>query len=245
LYVTVEHSVERDILNAVITKQEKIAKLKEWFSKTQLTASIVNETVGINASSITPLLLLKTSEKLLKINKKEIGPDDRDNLKYFSIRGVEDLVQERIEKDVGQVQRKFNNKLKQKKNLSFLNSGFFNSQVKGAFVGHALSQLPEQVNPLEIVDISSKISKLGEGAITSTTSAPDEARHVHSSYFGFLDPFKASESESVGLDYRANWNTAKTKDGKMLTIIRDNKDGKLKWISHTDLLNSTVDIPNH
>lgn len=229
----------------MITKPEKIAKIKEWLLKTQMDSEIVGETLGIKESRITPQLMLKASAKLVKLARNEEEPDDRDNLKYYNVLGIEDFIPERIEKDVGRVQRKFLQKAKAKKNLSFLNSGFFNSQVKGAIVSNHLSQLPEQVNPLELVDISSKVTKLGEGAIRDTTAAPEEARYVHPSYFGVFDPYRASESLQVGLDQRVTHNTVKTKDNKFAVVVKDNDDNKNKWVKHPDLLNSAVEIPEY
>lgn len=229
----------------MLTKQEKAKKIKEWMSTAQLDSEVVGETIGESHSNITVQLLLSASSKLIRIARQDEEEDDRDNLKFFNVLGMEDFVKENIENDAGKIQKKFLQKAKQKKNLSFLNNGFFSPQIRSVSVGNSLSQLPDQENPITWVDTSEIITKRGQGGIGSPSAAPEEARYMHPSYFGSLSPVRQVESLDVGLVYRATQNTLKTKDGKLLLRARDNKDGKEKWVDHKTLLNSVVEIPEY
>ncbi len=227
----------------MITKQEKAEKIKEWLKKTKLDAEVTNQTIGVASGEVSPLVLLRTSEKLIKINKKEAEPDDRDNLLYSKFLGIEDFVSEHIEKDAGKLQRKALNKIKQKNNIDWMQSGFFTPQVKSVIIGNSLSQHVEGVNMMENLDVSQKITKLGPGGIPSTDAIPDESRQVQQSSFGFLDPFRISESKSVGVDHRVANNVFKGKDNKLYRKMLDSNNNEV-FVDHETILKSKVELPN-
>lgn len=226
----------------MISKQEKVQKIKQWFLKTKLDANVVNETIKVQATNVSPQVMLATSAKLIKLNKGEEEPDDRDNLKYSNFLGLEDVLKERIEKDAGRLQQKAKMKIKQKKNLSWLHSGFFTPQIKFGVVGNSLSQAVDEGNPVNLLDIATKVTKLGEGGVASTDSIPDSARQINSSYTGLYDFFRVSEDLAVGVTHRFTLNTKKGNDGKIYKLLLD-KNKKPVWVSHEEMLRSKVELP--
>lgn len=225
------------------TKQEKINKLKEWLSKTQLDATVVNHTLGIAASNVSPQVMLAASAKLIKVNKGDELPDDRDNLRFSKFLGIEDYIKESIERDAGRLQKKAATKMQQKKNLSWLNASFFTPQVRSVVIGNPLTQNVDGINPLEHWDNSHRVTKLGPGGIPSIDAVPDESRQVNTSTFGFFDPLHIMESEKVGVTNYITANVVKGRDNKLYRIMKDAKTGKLKWVDHEDILNKKVLIP--
>jgi len=147
------------------TRQEKIAEIKLYLTNMKLDATVMSKTMKINASYLTPKILLDASAKLIKVYSREEDADDRDNLMFAKFLGAEDYVKEHIEHDAGKIQAKAKMKLRQKRNLSWLHSGFFTSQVKSVFVGNSLAQNIEGVNPMEQYMLAHKVSKMGEGGI--------------------------------------------------------------------------------
>ena len=224
------------------TKPEKITELKGWLSKTKLDPEVTHQTLGIAASSVNLEVLLAASKKLIKINKLEVDPDNRDALNFNTFHSLEDFVKEHIEKDAGKIQQRARMKIQQKKDLSWLQPGFFSPQVKSIIVGNSLSQNIEGHNPIDNYDVSHKVTKLGEGGITSLDAIPDESRNVNSTTFGFLDPFRVSESKTVGVDHRFTHNVIKGRDGKIYRLMLD-KNKEPVWVSHEKLINSRVEIP--
>lgn len=227
-----------------LTKEEKIAKLKEWMSKTVMDGDVVHRNVGVDSSTMNPQVLLQSAAKLIKVNKLEVPPDDRDNLRYSTFLGIEDYVREHIDKDAGKTQKKAAMKMQQKKDLSWLSASFFSPQIRSVIVGNPLSQVVDGINPLEHYDNSHRVTKLGPGGISGTEGVPDESRQVSQSSFGFFDPFHISESDKVGVtNYIAN-NVIKGKDNKLYRVMKD-PQGKLLWVDHEKVLNSKVKIPVH
>ena len=149
----------------MLTTQEKVAKLKEWLAGTVLDKEVVNRNIGVNHGSLTPQVLLQSSVKLIKINRQEVEPDDRDNLRYSIFMGLEDYVKEHIDKDAGKLQRKAAMKINQRKNLSWFTPSFFNPQIRSVVIGNPLAQAVEGINPLEHYDNSHRVTKLGPGGI--------------------------------------------------------------------------------
>lgn len=228
----------------IISKQEQIDKIKEWLKKSELDAGVLNQTLGGRYDHITPQMLLQASKKLIRINKQEIPPDDRDNLKYSKFLGIEDFVKEKIEKDAGGYQKKAKMKLQQKRNLGWLHASFFTPQVRSVIIGNSLTNNVDGINPLEHFDNSHRVTKLGEGGIASVEAVPDESRQVNTSSFGFFDPLHISESEKVGVTNYIAANVVKGKDNKLYRIMKNEKTGKLEWVDHETLLNSKVGIPD-
>lgn len=226
----------------VMTKEEKITKLKDWLSKTEVDPVVTKDTLGIALSNVSAQLLLTASEKVLKVNKLEIPPDDRDSLKYSVFMGLEDFMKEHIDKDAGRLQKKAAMKMQQKKNLSWLHPSFFTPQIRSVVIGNSLTNNVDGINPLEHYDNSHRVTKLGEGGIQSTTGVPDESRMINPSSFGFFDPVHISESERVGVTNYIAHNVVKGKDQKLYRLMKDN-NGKLQWYDHEHILNSKVAIP--
>lgn len=228
----------------MLTKPEKIEKIKEFFAKTKLDPSVTKITLGKEYSSITPDLMKETSAKLIKINKNEIEPDDRDNLLFSKFLALEDHVNEHINRDAGKIQAKAKMKMEQKKNLSWLDAGFFSPQLRSILVSNSLTQNMEGINPLEFHDLSHKVTKMGEGGLSSTDAIPDESREVSDSQFGFIDPLKIPENISIGVTNYFTHNTRKGFDNKLYKLVYDKHD-KPVWVDHEKLLQSNVEIPNY
>lgn len=225
-----------------LSKQEKVARIKEYFNNVRLDASVMGKTVGVATTKLTPQIVFQSTGKLLKIYSRETPQDDRDNLSFSKFLGAEDYVKEHIEYDAGKVQLKAKNKLRQKRNLSWLHSGFFTPQIKSVFVGNALSQNIEGVNPMEQYMLAHKVTKMGEGGIGSTVGIPDSSRGVNESQFGLMDPIQTVESEAIGVVNFFVKNTRKGTDGKLYRLV-ETPEGKKIWIDHQEFLSSIIEVP--
>ena len=228
-----------------LSKQEKITALKEVLRKMKLDAAVMGKTLGTPVSFVTPQVILDSSKKLLSVFGRHEAPDDRDNVIFSKFLGAEDYVKEHIEHDAGKLQLKAKNKLRQKRNLSWLHAGFFSPQIKSVFVGNTLSQNIEGVNPMEQYMLAHKVTKMGAGGIGSTEAIPDSSREVNESQFGLLDPIQTVEATTIGVvNFFVN-NIRKGTDGKLYRQVIDNKTNKPVWIDHQEFLNSTVEIPEN
>lgn len=228
-----------------MTPEEKKTQVTKWLKATRIDPVVTQQTIGVNSDHVNPHVLLEATKKLIKINKLEVEPDNRDDLKFMSFHGLEDFVKEHIEKDAGKLQQKAKMKMQQKKDLSWLQPGFFSPQIRSIIIGDGkVSQSIEGHNPIDNFDVSNKVTKLGEGGISSVDAVPDESRMVNSTYFGFFDPFRISETKTVGVDHRFAHNVVKGKDNKLYRLVFD-KEKKPVWVNHEVLLTSRVEIPEN
>jgi len=225
-----------------MTSEEKKDEVKSWLKKTELDKDVVSQTLGIPADHINARVLLEASKKLIKINKLEVEPDNRDDIRFNTFHSFEDFAKEHVEKDAGRFQQKAKIRMQQKKDLSWLHAGFFSPQVRSVVTGNRLSQNIDGHNPIDNYDVSLKVTKLGDGGIPTEDAVPDESRQVNSSYFGFLDPFHIAETKAVGVDHRFSHNVIKGRDNKIYRLVY-NKQKKPVWVSHEELLRSKVEIP--
>jgi DNA-directed RNA polymerase beta subunit len=228
-----------------LSKQEKISKLKDYFKNMKLDAFVMGKTLGSPSSFVTPQLMLDASKKLLGVFGRHVEADDRDNVVFSKFLGAEDYVKEHIEHDAGKIQLKAKNKLRQKRNLSWLHAGFFSPQIKSVFVGNSLAQNIEGVNPMEQYMLAHKVTKMGTGGIGSTEAIPDSSREVNESQFGLLDPIQTVEATTIGVVNFFVHNLRKGNDGKLYRQVIDNSTGKPVWIDHQEFLSSTIEIPEH
>ncbi len=229
----------------MLSPEEKQHEVKTWLKKTVIDPEVVEQTLGLHVNHVSPELMLEASKKLIKINKLEMEPDNRDDIRFNTFHGLEDYVQEHIEKDAGKVQGRAKMKMQQKKDLSWLHAGFFSPQIRSIIAGGSqLSQNIEGHNPIDNFDVSTKVTKLGPGGIPGVDAVPDESRQVNSSYFGFLDPFRISETKTVGVDHRFAHNVIKGRNNKLYRLVLD-KEKKPVWVDHETLLKSKVEIPDY
>jgi DNA-directed RNA polymerase beta subunit len=229
----------------MLSPEEKSKEIHVWFGKAKLDPDVVSQTLNMDADHVNPMVLLEASKKLIKINKLEVEPDNRDDLQFANFLGFEDFVKEHIDKDAGRIQSRAKMKMQQKKDLSWLHAGFFSPQIKSIITGGSnLAQHIEGHNPIDNYDVSHKVTKLGEGGIPSVDAVPDESRNVNSTYFGFFDPFRISETKTVGVDHRFAQNVVKGRNNKLYRKVL-NADMEPVWIDHETLLKSKIHIPEY
>lgn len=170
----------------------KMKAVTDEFAKMQLDPEVTKRTLGKAYDRMTPEAVLDITKKLIKLNKKEIDPDDRDSMTYQTVVGPEDLLAERFVKDKTAI-RQLLWKATAKRNLDHVPTGVFNKAITAALIGSGLGASPEEINPLEIFDQQQRVTRLGEGGIGSLDAVPAESRAVQPSHFGFVDFLRTPE----------------------------------------------------
>jgi len=188
-------------------------------------------------------ILLASTKKLLDIRSGAADVDDRDSLRNQTLHTTEDLFSERIEKDAGGIGRKMLWKATNKGNLSGMPAGALSSQLEGHLLNSGLASPLEEINPIDIFDQLTRISRMGEGGIPNVESIPDEARNVQPSYLGFIDPLRSSESAKIGVDLRATFGTYKGSDGKMYGDMRNLRTGEIEKFPANKIQDYTIAFP--
>lgn len=217
-------------------------RLVERFQGMELDPEVTRRTLGHPYDRVSKEAILAATGKLLKVSRKEAAPDDRDHLAFQQFYGPEDLFSERIRRDHSGIRRAVFKEIARAGGLSKMKSGVMTPQLEQVLVGSGLSQALEEINPAEVFDKQTRITRLGEGGIPSVDSIPDEARSVQPSHMGFMDPIRTPESFRVGVDLHMARNSRKGRDGRIYTQVRDAR-GNLVWKSPQDLADAAVTTP--
>jgi len=229
--------------NNELSEQEKTDYLRQAMLKAELDERVVERTAGLQKTkNVTPELLLRTTNKLLNINRKQEAPDDRDAPEFSNILSVEDFVKERIEKDAGNTARTMLFNLRRDRNLSRVRRGALNSYMSSLLLGSGLAAPIEETNPFQLMDQQNRIIKLGEGGIGSAETITDEARDVNNGQMGFIDPVAGPESDKVGIDVRASFKSFKGNDQQIYAEFLDTKGNK-KYLKPEDMTGKVLAFP--
>ena len=146
------------------------------------------------------ILILK---HLIKINNKEVKPDDIDHLSNRRVRSVGELVQnkfrigllrtERIAKDRMTVMD-----LDAVTPTQLVNSRPITAALREFYSSSQLSQFMDQTNPLSELAHKRRLSAMGPGGL-SRERASFDVRDVHASHYGRICPIATPEGPNIGL----------------------------------------------
>jgi DNA-directed RNA polymerase beta subunit len=176
------------------TIESKLQAVRDAYALTSMDGEVNETTLGHAHEKVTPHALMDASKKLLTVYKSGEDVDDRDSLAYKTFHSVDDFIRERIGLDARTVAMKVKGRATNKTTLrEIMPSAPFTNGVRSFLTGSQLSAIPTQINPMELIDHSVKVTSLGEGGISSERAIPMEARQLHPTHFGILDPVRTPE----------------------------------------------------
>jgi DNA-directed RNA polymerase beta subunit len=223
------------------TKQQS---LRELLGKSELDPDVIARTLGIaEAKGVDANMLMRAAQKMLNVSRREEEADDRDAPKFSNVLGIEDLIPERIQNDAGRLATNLLWKIRRDRSLKRLPPAALNPYVDNYLFGSRLTMPLEETNPLAILEQMSRVTKLGEGGISSAESITDEARNVNNGQFGFIDPVTGPEGMNIGIDVRTAYRTFKGRDRQLYAEFVDPKTGDKKYMRPEDLDNAVIAFP--
>jgi len=208
----------------------------------ELDPEVTSSTLGKPYANAGVPTLLRASQKILKVGRGEEDIDDRDSLAYQTLHSPENFFAERITKDAGQLGRRLLWKSTLRGDLKHIAAGVLTKQLDGVLLKSGLGSALEETNPMDILDMQLRVSRMGEGGIGSMDAVPMTARDVQPSHFGFIDPVRSPESESVGIDQRVSHGALRGSDGQFYTHMT-NRAGKPELVSAIKASGSVVAFP--
>ena len=227
-----------------LSPAEKAKFVSEALSGSGLDPDVVVRTLGLeNVNGVTGQVILRAAQKLLNINRGAEDPDERDNPRYSKFYGIEDMMRERIDKDAGRLTKSMLFRAKRDKNLARIGRNALAPYLDTFLSGSGLAMPGEEANPLSILTQQSRITRLGEGGISSPDLVTPEARNVQGDYLGFVDFISGPESFGIGIDVRAALGTMKGSDNRLYNKMMDLRTGKTRYVALDDAASHTVAFP--
>jgi len=226
------------------TSEGKKEFLRNYFDNTRMDPSVNERTLGAGFDRVTPKSMLLASQKLLKVHKGEAEGDDRDSLEFKHIRSIDDFFQERLQKDAKRtIAPKLVWKMNQARGKTLkevVPNSTFTRSLNSFLTTSAIAAIPTQYNPMEVIDHASKVTSLGEGGIESDRAIPFEARKVHNTHLGILDPVRTPESGHAGIDVRAAMGAHRDDAGNLYGRYWNPRTEKSEIVPVTKLARSTI-----
>ena len=218
-----------------------IEDLRNYFSGTMLDTETTKVTLGTGYGKVEGHTLLDAASKMVRVYNGKENEDDMDSLLFKEVLGVEDHLMLRIEKGIKEtnVIPKIKRALSEGKPLrECIPTNMLSKLMESFFTKSSLSSPQAEINPIEVLETNHKITAMGEGGITSEHGIPMNARNLHPSHFGFLDPVRTTESTRVGVDLRTTHNAVVTNRAIYTTFL--NKSGKEVLVKPVDLAGKVV-----
>ena len=225
--------------------ENKVSAIQQAYSKTTMDPEVNSVTLGHAHDKVSVKALLDTSKKLLDVYKSNDEVDDRDSLAFKTFHSAADFVKERLGLDARALANKVRLRATNKTAIrDIIPSSPFTAGIKSFLTGSQLSSIPTAINPMELIDHSLKVTSMGEGGIASERAIPIEARQVHATHLGILDPVRTPESFSAGVDIRAAILTHRDAQGNLYTPVLNIKTGKMELLSAARLQKEVVLFPH-
>ena len=215
-------------------------ELLEELQKAELDPVATELTLGRPHKKVTPETLLEASAKVLNISRGKADVDYRDSLEFQKIDGPADYFAERIVRDGGGIARNLLWRISKNGSFDDIPTAPMNKHVDAIFNESKHAGFIDGSSPFSGIDLSTKITRIGEGGISGVRTAPSETRAVQDTFAGFIDPVRTVESLRVGLDMYLNHGVRKGDDGRLYTRMLNAKTGKEEWVDSLTAARSTV-----
>lgn len=218
--------------------------LVDYFNRTELDPDTTKITLGDSFSNVSGGAMLAASVRLLKINKGESEPDDRDSLIFKKIYSPDDLVSIYFDKQAPMLKKKLERTLGLKEKVRETISGAtFGGPVKRFFTVGDLASTPPQTNPATMIAEWRKTSPMGTGGIESHHAITNETRAVQATHLGFIDPLATPDGGKVGITVGLASEVQKI-GNEMATPLIDINAGKIVWMNPAQFFNHKVGFPD-
>jgi len=191
LYAKVEHPA---MVNAALPHAAKVDALKRKYDQTTLDPHVTGATLGHAWDRVTPHAMLGAAKKVLAVHNDKAQVDDTDSLTFKTFHSLDDFIAERLRLSARAWAPKAKMSLNGKTSIrEALRPAPFSDALRKFITTSSLSAVPTGINPLELLDHAVKVTSLGEGGIPSDRAIPLDARMIHNTHIGALDPIRTPE----------------------------------------------------
>lgn len=241
LYHKLEHPSQIDA-HANFDKQ--LEAVRKRYDNTSLDPHVTEHTLGRSHEKVTPNALLDAAKKVLAVHQGRMETDDTDALSFKTFHALDDFLAERIRLTARAWAPKAKYALSTGKPIrEVLRPGPFTEGLRKFVTTSNLTAVPTGINPLELIDHAVKVTSLGEGGIPSDRAIPFDARMIHNTHFGALDPIRTPESFHSGVDIRATIAAHRDESGNIYRLARNIKTGKEEFLKAGDLRAHVIAFP--
>jgi DNA-directed RNA polymerase beta subunit/DNA-directed RNA polymerase beta' subunit len=182
-------------------------ELKEQFNSTYLDPDMAKMTLGVSTDRVDKDSVLNSFRRLNEV-ANGAAADDRESLANKRLMTPADLIAESVGRasTVSKFQRNLKgslNRVATSKNVEPNIDQLIGTQFKKPIINRVSTSMVQRTldstTPLDTIAQATATTILGEGAIKSDQSIPEEAKLLNSGGIGFIDPVHTPESSRAGV----------------------------------------------
>ena len=236
--------VDKAAAGEIEYSEEIRRNLQEEFGRTELDPRTTEITLGRSYERVSPEVIAAATRKILQVQKNQADTDSRDSLAFQEVNDIADFLDEKIRNDQNGLARQLLWKITGRGgDLSRVPTGLLDKHVSNLFNESGMSQAVEEINPLDMFDQNQRITRLGEGAMSSVDIVPKDARNLQPSYMGYIDPIRTPESMKIGVDMRFARDVRKGPGKQLYTRFQNPRTQKDEWVSAWEATRSVIAFP--
>lgn len=225
-------------------------EIRDRFQNSVISPDTTKVTLGESFQKADGPLFLATMRKLIDVQRGLAEPDRRDAPIFKEIYDPSDIFKERLSgPNRREVQfrirrrldplpgRKVTNRIR-----DIVEPHRLQKIINAQFVESRLSHNPTQINPLEMLQETQKLTLTGEGGIVSRQAITNKMRNIEPSQLGFIDPLHTPEGQDIGVS--THLTIAAGKRGRDITsVFYDKKKNKYVELTPAEIRTATVAFP--
>lgn len=222
---------------------------KTYFKRDIFEPEINNITINHKSSRLDSETVFATMKKLININKKTEEEDNPDLLAFKRLYTLDDFIKERFDPTKSSNKLIYNNKIKNrlvsKQTLNeVIRKDYLSDQLKSLISNYDLVEVPSQLNPINMLSNSNKITILGPGGIRNERAITLNNRNLDYSHAGFLDPIHTPEGPKIGVVMHAAIGARKRDDNEIIQDFINVKTKKIETLSPYELHGKRLAFPD-
>lgn len=230
---------------SVPTREKAVEDIHSYFKeKTAIGTGITARLLGKSYDRVSPALLQASASKLLAMSRGEVPSDDQNSMANKGLFSVDDFLRERLNGSKDKIQAAVHRQMEKRDTIrEIVSSSAFTKPVRAFFNASEMATPIKQTNPLQMIGETFKTTLMGEGGIGDLRAVKEEARLVHGSHAGILDPVHTPEGEHIGVTLSVALGAQVMPDNSLAQTVINARTGKMETISARDLEGYTVAFP--
>ena len=212
--------------------------------RTEINPDTTRRMLGRAFHRVTPDLLVASTAKLLKISRGEETPDDRNSIANKGLFSVDDFLRERLISATPKIQRQMAHQMEKRDKIRQVVSSIpFTKPIRAFFNTSEMASPIKQTNPMQMIGETFKTTLMGEGGIGSIRAITEEARLLHGSHAGILDPVHTPEGDHIGVTLAVAMGAQVLPDNSLAQTLVNARTGKKELVRVKDLADKVIAFP--
>lgn len=223
--------------------QVAISGIRERLQETSLEGGTTDITLGKSFEKVDGELLLRTADKLLRVNKGLAEEDDRNALYFKSFFGIEHNLQEALGKRKFTIRNSIAQKVDQKGKINeIMANQKIGPEISAFFNRGELKDLPQQNNPIAMLEPFTRVTLFGPGGLGTPHAVTPEMATLQPSFLGFMDPMMTPDGKEVGTRFYLASNLEK-KGNDLFIPVRNLKTREIERFSPHKVFSTPIGFP--